>query len=92
MRFQVMRAAERDIEDIIAYTDEHFGEAQTQEYVAGLYASFDLLTDNPKMGRAFDSTRRRYIYKSHYVYYRIDKDVLKILRIRHTKLKEPARR
>ena len=92
MRYQVMRAAERDIEKIISYTDENFGEGQTQEYLAGLYYSFDLLTDNPKMGRVFDSARRYYIYRSHYVYYRIDGDLLKILRIRHTSLKMPERR
>ena len=92
MRFQIMRAAERDIESIIEYTDENFGEAQTREYLAGLYHSFDLLTDNPKMGMTFDGARRRYIYKSHYVYYRIDREILKILRIRHTSMKEPARR
>ncbi len=92
MRFEIMRAAERDIEEIVEYTDLNFGEAQTQEYLAGLYYSFDLLTDNPKMGLSFDSARRRYIYKSHYVYYRIEEGILKILRIRHTKLKEPQRR
>ena len=92
MRFQIMHAAVRDIEKIIEYTDENFGEVQTREYLAGLHHSFDLLTDNPKMGMAFDGMRRRYIYKSHYVYYRIDRDILKILRIRHTSMKEPGRR
>lgn len=92
MRFEVMRAAERDIEKIIAYTDETFGQAQTRTYLSGLYYSFDLLTDNPEMAPRFDIMRRRYVYKAHYVYYRIDQDVLKILRVLHTKLRQPAQR
>lgn len=92
MRCQVMRAAERDIEDIISYTDENFGQGKTDEYLSGLYYSFELLSDNPKMGRVFDAARRYYIYRSHYVFYRIDGELLKILRIRHTSLKLPKRR
>ena len=77
---------------MIRYTDEKFGSQQTEEYLSGLYHSFDLLTDNPKMRLSFDASRRRYIYASHYVYYRIAGDEAHILMVRHTAMREPPRR
>ncbi len=64
------------------YTVEYFGEGQAQEYLDGLYYSFDLLTDNPNLGRSFEGNMRRYVFKSHLVYYEVKKDVIHILRIR----------
>ena len=84
MIFELSRKASRKIEEIIRYTDRHFGLEQTEEYLSGLYYSFDLLTDNPRMGRPYDERRRRYVYRSHHVYYRIQKDRILIVDIRHT--------
>ena len=44
-----------------------------------------LHTDNPRMGRVFDKRRRRYVYRSHHVYYRIQKDKILIVDIRNTR-------
>ena len=71
MIHDLSRKALRQIEEIIRYTDENFGERRTQEYVGGLYHSFDLLAENPRMGRRSDQRRRRYVYRSHHVYYRL---------------------
>ena len=53
----------------------------------GLEYSFDLLTDNPKMGRLFDKEIRRYVYKSHLVYYEVKKNQLLIIRVRNARQK-----
>ena len=63
MIYELSRRARRQIEDIIRYTDANFGDDQTAEYVTGLYHSFDILSDNPEMGRQYDERRRRYIYR-----------------------------
>ena len=89
MIYELTRKATRQIEAIIRYTDEHFGEQQTVDYIDGLYLTFDILTDNPRMGRAYDATRRRYVYRSHHVYYRIEADKLVIVDIRHTRQSPP---
>lgn len=89
MRYEISRRASEQIDSIIRYTDESFGEAQTAEYLGGLYLSFDLLTDNPKMGRAWAGDRRCYIYRSHYVFYRILSDQILITDIRHTRQEIP---
>ena len=62
MNLRLTRQAKSDLKTIYHYTVENFGEGQAQEYLDGLDYSFDLLTDNPKMGRLFDESSRRYIY------------------------------
>lgn len=89
MRFELSRKALRQIEEIVRYTDASFGEAQTQDYLGGLYGSFDLLCDNPFMGRPFDDRRRRYVYRGHHVYYRIRGDRILIVDIRSARQSPP---
>lgn len=57
MILEPSRKALRQMEDIIRYTDANFGEGQTAEYVTGLCHRFDMLCDNPGMGRRFDARR-----------------------------------
>ena len=59
MIYRLTRQAQSDIKDIYRYTVEYFGEEQAREYLDGLEYSFDLLTDNPKIGRLWDGTGRR---------------------------------
>ena len=82
MIYELSRKVRSRIEEIVLYTDKNFGEGQTQDYIGGLYNSFDMLTDNPYMGRQYDDRRRRYIYRSHQIYYRILKDKILIVDIR----------
>lgn len=90
MRYDLSRQASAEIDAIIRYTDGNFGEAQTAEYVGGLYKSFELLADNPHMGQAWDGDKkRRYIYRSHFVFYRIFEDRLLITDIRNTRQDTP---
>ena len=90
MRYELSRQASRKIDEIIEYTDAHFGYAQTEEYVGGLYYSFDLLCDNPNLGRAWHRDRRCYIYRAHYVFYRLIADHILITDIRNTRQQIPT--
>lgn len=85
MRCEISRQASEDIDNIIRYTDANFGHDQTSDYVGGLFHSFDLLADNPEMGRVWAPERRCYIYRSHYVFYRIMTDRVFITDIRNTR-------
>ncbi len=80
MIYELSLRAQSNIEEIIRYTDKHFGPAQTDEYIGGLYYSFDLLTDNPRLGRVWKGQKRCYTYRMHNVYYRIKKTVFLSLR------------
>lgn len=90
MIYELSRRASAEIDDIIRYTDEHFGRAQTAEYIQGLYYSFRLLADNPRLGKDWAQGKRRYIYRSHYVFYRIMSDRIFITDIRNTRQDIPA--
>lgn len=87
MIYRLTRQAKSDIKAIYRYTVKYFGEGQAQEYLEGLEYSFDLLTDNPNMGRLFHEHTRRYVYKSHLVYYEIKEEQLVIIRIRNARQK-----
>jgi len=63
MIYRLSRQASAQIDEIIRYTDKFFGPLQTEEYIDGLYYSFDLLTDSPKFGRDWRQGKRRYIYR-----------------------------
>ena len=85
MRYRLSRQAAKKIDEIIEYTDTNFGQAQTEEYVGGLTYSFDLLCDNPQLGRLWERHRRCYIYRVHYVFYRLLDDHILITDIRSTR-------
>jgi toxin ParE1/3/4 len=91
MRWVLSKRASAEIDAIIRYTDAHFGAAQTEDYVGGLYQSFELLADNPRMGRAWLGERRCYIYRQHHVFYRLRRDDLFITHIRNTRQHLPER-
>src|SRR3546814_2825014 len=91
MIYELSRKAQRQIEEIIRYTDANFGEEQTAEYVTGLYRSFDILSDNPEMGRQSNERRRRYIYRSHQVYYRLFKTKILIVDVSSSRKRPPQR-
>ena len=93
MRYELSERARQDIKDIIRYTLERFGPQQADEYADGLFYSFDLLTDNPRMGKAvlrqLGSDLRRYLFRSHYVIYEIREDVIRIAAIFNTRQELP---
>ena len=85
MNYELSRRESAQIDEIIRYTDENFGPQQTTDYLTGLYTSFDILTDNPRLGREWAAGKRRYIYRSHYVFYRLLEDRVFITDIRSTR-------
>lgn len=93
MSYQLSEQARADIKEIIRYTIKHFGDQQADEYADGLFYSFDLLTDNPRMGRAvlrdLSGDLRRYTYRSHYVIYEIRGDVIWIAAVFNTRQSLP---
>ncbi len=93
MEYELSELARSNIKEIARYTIDHFGETQADEYLDGLFYSFDLLTDNPKMGRVVPSelsgNLRRFTYRSHYVIYEIRQSVIRIATIRNVRQELP---
>ncbi|SDG14249.1 type II toxin-antitoxin system RelE/ParE family toxin [Thalassobaculum litoreum] len=84
MEYKLSRQARTNIKDIARYTKRYFGDDQTQEYLGGLYYSFELLAENPKLGREWSEGKRRYVYRMHIVYYRLTPSGPLITEVRHT--------
>ncbi len=91
MRYEISRQALAVIDEIIEYTNQNFGEGQTADYVGGLFTSFQLMADNPSIGKAWQGNEKRvYIYRSHYVFYRQMADHVFITDIRNTRQQIPG--
>lgn len=84
MEYKISRQERTNIIDIGQYTDRHFDAEQTQEYLSGLYYSFELLAENPKLGREWSEGKRRYVYRTHIVFYRLTRSGPLITDIRHS--------
>lgn len=95
MRVELSEQAANDIIDILTYTIDRFGQPQADEYNTGLFRSFDLLADNPKLGRRVNLVGkghevRRYIYQAHYVFYEIRGAIIHIATIRSMRQELPG--
>ncbi len=74
MNYRLTTSARNGLRDIYQYTVKNFGQTQAELYLGGLDYTFDLLTDNPKLGQQAGENTYRYLYKGHYVFYMIEGD------------------
>ena len=79
-------AADADLFDILAYGTAAFGEAASDSYYLGLCDAFDFLCERPLAGESFevdDLALRRWLYRQHRIFYRVDADAILIVRVLH---------
>lgn len=84
--YSLARLAESDLKSIIRYTMKTWGPAQTVRYRQGLQDCFQLLADNPSVGRRCDSIRpglRRFEHGKHVVFYLQQPHEVLIVRVLH---------
>lgn len=88
MQLDISAKAENDIDALFLHGLMSFGEAEASNYSSGLFDLFELILDNPKIGRELVELKRhpRMIsYQSHVVFYRVERRRVRILRILHGK-------
>ena len=81
--------AETDIDRIADYTTSTWGWRQTNQYLAKLEDGFDLLAQNPSIGRSCDSIRaglRRFEIGRHVVFYLPESDGVLVVRVLHQQM------
>lgn len=86
--YTISKTAERQIAEIVDYTDQTFGQQQTDAYVAGLTHSFELIARFPGIGvAAFEIKQgwRRYRFQSHDIFYLAEADHVRIEAIIHVR-------
>ena len=85
-RLELSVAADADLFDILAYGTAVYGAIASDAYFAGLSDTFDFLCRHAEAGPVEESTGlglRRWRYRQHRIFYRVDEEVILIVRIFH---------
>jgi toxin ParE1/3/4 len=86
--FRLTRRAEQDLYDIFLYGYERFGITQADRYAGDTEACFQILADNPRLGReakAIAPGVRRHEHGAHVVLYEESDTGVLILAVLHKK-------
>jgi toxin ParE1/3/4 len=87
--FVVSANAQTDIDLIAAYTTDTWGWQQTDRYLGQLEDSFQLLAENPEMGRLCDAISaglRRHEVGKHVIFFRVTPRGVRIVRVLHQRM------
>ena len=85
-RYRLSRRADQDLFEIFRFGIETFGLLQAEQYQTDLTHCFDLLAQNPRLGRPADIIApglRRHEHARHIILYEIETDGVLILTILH---------
>ena len=81
--------AESDLEGIWLYSFEEWDEEQADKYYDQLIEGINNLLDNPELGKSRATIRSDYRsiqISSHIIYYRIQEDDIRIIRVLHERM------
>lgn len=87
--FRISVEAEADLDSIAAYTTSTWGWRQTNQYLAKLEDGFDIIAQNPSIGRSCDAIRaglRRFEIGEHVVFYLTEPDGVLVVRVLHQRI------
>ena len=76
--------ADSDINNIVDYTLETWGESQTHDYVTELLQFLQILADSSEIGRSaseYAQVLTRYNFKAHTIFYEPTKNGIFVVRI-----------
>ncbi len=85
-KYRLTTCATSDIAKIAEFTIDAFGVIQARDYLDNLINTLQILSNNPKLGRAADELSnglRRYEYKSHTIFYTHKRQEILIVRVLH---------
>lgn len=91
--YSLSEKAVSDLDGIYEYTILNFGLEQAQAYLVGLHERFQILADNPGIGRSAAQLApglRRHEYQSHIIFYIPKGQSALIVRVLHTHM-DPTR-
>jgi toxin ParE1/3/4 len=84
--FKLTNKAKSDLLSIGRYTKKEWGIAQRNSYLKEIDEMFNLLGDNPEMGKHCDYIHEGYLkfyIGKHVIFYRINNHIIEIVRILH---------
>lgn len=83
MTYKKTVRVERDLKDIYRYTRRQFGRPQALTYLNELESVFELIGEQPRIGRIYQGRIRQFVHNRHIVLYRIETDGVLIVQILH---------
>ena len=86
--YRLTKAAEDDLLDMFVYGFETFGGGQAEEYRRGMIRCFNLLAENPRLGRGaeqFAAGARRHEHAQHVIFYDEQSYGVRIIGIVHVR-------
>ncbi len=89
MKYQLTEEADKDVEEILAYSVKNFGVDQTQYYFEALKECIELLADNPNMGHSAEDILPEYLrfpHESHVIFYKNISSSILVVRILHERM------
>ena len=84
--YRLSKKAAADLDGIHEYSVENFGTAQARNYLSRLHERFEILAQQPMLGRQADRIApklRRYEYRSHVAFYIAEGGGVMIVRVLH---------
>jgi len=88
-KYKISRLALKDIDSIWTFISQNWSKAQANIYFKGVLKQIDLNCKNPEIGKPIDEVKighRLFLFKSHLVIYKIEKEVVLIDRILHQRM------
>lgn len=82
--YNLSSKADGDIDNIVDYTLETWGESQTHKYVSELLQFLQSLAKNPNLGRSaseYSPLLKKYNFKAHTIFYEPTKSGVFVVRI-----------
>jgi toxin ParE1/3/4 len=82
--------AKADLKKIWRYSYKNHGEAQADKYYDELIHGVDMIRDNPEIGFSCDYIHagyRQFKINQHFIFYRLSKDKIRIIRVLHEDMK-----
>ena len=83
-KYQLTNEAALELDKIYEYSITTFGIEQAQKYVIDLHDTFELLADNPKLGRNCSYIKKHYRkheHQRHIIYYKVVEKGILIARV-----------
>jgi toxin ParE1/3/4 len=85
-KFEIKAEAEIDLDEILEFSVRQFGVEVAENYVLGIYDSFDRLLESPRIGAPVEGVEpvfRSIGFRSHRIFYVYENDTVLIVRILH---------
>ena len=89
MMFKISYEVQNDLENIWLYTYETWSVEQADRYYNLILDEIEYLAENPDTGKDYSHLRKGYLrskVKSHFIFYKINKNLIEIIRVLHQQM------